>query len=50
MSTQLYEDVPAKPPPVVATEPGYYGGHGEVYLYSSILIYVAYTLGWAEFF
>ena len=37
-----YEDVPAKPPPVVATEPSYYGGHGEVYLYLSILIHAAY--------
>ena len=27
---------------VVATEPSYYGRHGEVYLYLSILIYVAY--------
>ena len=34
------ENVSAKPPPVVATEPSYYGGHGEVYLYLSILIYV----------
>ena len=28
-----YEYVSAKPPPVVATEPSYYGGHREVYLY-----------------